>query len=142
MSKGNTAENDVINLIFNATLASHLGTLSGTGNANLYVALHTGDPGEGGSQTTSECAFGSYARQAVARSGSGWTVSGNSASNVAQISFPECTSGSETVSYVSIGTSSSGAGQIIYSGALSASRSVSSGITLQFAIGALAVSED
>jgi hypothetical protein len=142
MSKGNTAENDVINLIFNATLAAHLGVLSTTGNANLYIALHTGDPGEGGSQTTSECAFGSYARQAVARTGSGWTVSGNQASNAAQISFPECTSGSETVTHVSIGTIVSGAGQIIYSGALTASRAVSSGITLQFAIGALVVTED
>lgn len=142
MSKGNTAENDVINLVFNATLAAHLGTLSGTGNANLYVALHTGDPGEAGSQTTSECAFGSYARQAVARSGAGWTVSGNSAENAATISFPECTSGSETVTHVSIGTIVSGAGQIIYSGALNASRSVSSGITLQFAAGSLVVTED
>lgn len=142
MSKGNTAENDVINLIFNATLASHLGTLSGTGNANLYISLHTGDPGEGGNQQTSECAFGSYARQAVARSGAGWTVSGNAAENAATISFPECSSGSETVTHVAIGTLSSGTGQIVYSGALNASRSVSSGITLQFAAGSLDVSED
>ena len=142
MSKGNTFENDVLLITFNASLASHLGVLSTTGNANLYVALHTGDPGEGGSQTTSECAFGSYARQAAARSGSGWTVSGNSAVNFATISFPECSSGSETVTHVSIGTSSSGAGQILYSGALNASRSVSSGITLQFAAGALTVTED
>lgn len=136
MSKGNTTENDVVALIFNAT------ALSWNANTNLYVALHTADPGEGGSQTTSECAFGSYARQTVARSGSGFTVSGNQASNAAQISFPECTSGSETVTHVSIGTSVSGAGQILYKGALTASRAVSSGITLQFAIGALVVTED
>lgn len=142
MSKGNTFENDVLLLTFNATLASHLGVLSTTGNANLYVSLHTGDPGEGGSQTTSECAFGSYARQAVARTGSGWTVSGNTADNAATISFPECSSGSETVTHVAIGTSVSGTGQILYSGALNASRSVSSGITLQFAAGSLEVTED
>jgi len=142
MSKGNTFENDVLLITFNATLSSHLGTLSGSGNANLYVALHTGDPGEAGSQTTSEATYGSYARQAVARSGSGWTVSGNTAVNFATISFPECTSGSETISHVSIGTVSSGAGQILYSGALNASRLVSSGITLQFAASALTVTED
>lgn len=142
MSKGNTFENDVLLITFNATLAAHLGVLTTTGNANLYVSLHTADPGEGGSQTTSECAFGSYARQAVARSGSGWTVAANSAENAATISFPECTSGSETVTHVAIGTVVSGAGQIIYSGALNASRSVSSGITLQFAAGALTVTED
>lgn len=142
MSKGNTFENDVLLITFNATLAAHLGVLTTTGNANLYVALHTGDPGEGGSQTTNECAFGSYARQAVARSGAGWTVAANEAENFATISFPECTSGSETVTHVSIGTVVAAAGQILYSGALNASRSVSSGITLQFAAGALTVTED
>lgn len=136
MSKGNTTETDVLGKLFNNT------ALSWDANTDLYVALHTGDPGEAGSQTTSECAFGSYARVTVARSGAGWTVSGNTATNAATISFPECTSGSETVTYVSIGTASSGAGQILYSGALSASRSVSSGITLQFAAGALDITED
>lgn len=136
MSKGNTTENDVLVKLFNAT------ELSWDANTDLYVGLHTGDPGEAGSQTTSECAFGSYARVTVARSGAGWTVAGNAATNAAVISFPECTSGSETVTYVSIGTASSGAGQILYSGALSASRSVSSGITLQFAAGALDITED
>ncbi len=29
---------------------------------NLYVSLHTGDPGEAGDQTTSEAAYTSYAR--------------------------------------------------------------------------------
>lgn len=136
MSKGNTTENDVLELLFKGT------ALSWSANTNLYVSLHTADPGEAGSQTTSECAFGSYARQTVARSGAGWTVSGNSATNASTISFPECSSGSETVTHVAIGTASSGAGQILYSGALSASRSVSSGITLQFASSALAITED
>lgn len=136
MSKGNTTENDFLEYTFKGT------AFSWDASTDLYVSLHTGDPGEGGSQTTSECAFGSYARQSVVRSGVGWTVSGNTASNAAVISFPECSSGSETVTYVAVGTASSGAGQILYSGALSASRSVSSGITLQFAIGALDITED
>ena len=136
MSKGNTTENDVLEYVFKAT------AFSWNGNTNLYVSLHTADPGEGGSQTTSECAFGSYDRVTVSRSGSGWTVTGNTATNAATISFPECTSGSETVTYVAIGTASSGAGQILYSGALTSSRAVSSGITLQFAAGALDSTED
>lgn len=136
MSKGNTTENDILLKIFQAT------ELSWDANVNLYVALHTGDPGEGGSQTTSECAYGSYARQAVARDATGWDVVGNTASNDDLIQFPEASSGSETVSHVSIGTASSGAGQILYSGALSASRSVSTGIQPQFAIGALTITED
>jgi hypothetical protein len=142
MSKANGFENDLVTLTFNATLAAHLGTLSGTGNANLYVALHTGDPGEAGSQTTSECAYGSYARVAVARSAGGWTVSGNQVQNTAVINFPECSSGSETVSHFSVGTVSSGAGQILYKGALTASRNVSSGITLQFPATSITITED
>jgi len=134
-AKGNTFENDVVLLTFNGT------AYSWNANGNLYVALHTADPGEAGSQTTSECAFGSYARVTVSRDGAGWTVSSDTASNTATISFPECTSSTETVTHVSIGTATSGAGQIIYKGALTASRSVSSGITLQFAAGALQVTE-
>lgn len=142
MSKANTFENDLVTLTFNATLASHLGVLSSTGNANLYVALHTADPGEAGSQTTSECAYGSYARVAVARTSGGWTVSGNQVQNTAVINFPECTSGSETVTHFSIGTLTSGAGQILYKGALTASRNVSSGITLQFPATSITITED
>lgn len=136
MSKGNTTENDFLEYTFKAT------AFSWNGNTNLYIALHTADPGEGGNATTSECAFGGYARATVSRSGTGWTVSGNTASNAGTISFPECSSGSETVQYISITTASSGTSQILYSGALSASRSVSSGITLQFAAGALDITED
>ncbi len=146
MSKGNTFENDILQLLFNNVDIADIGDAGGIQNSatagSLYVALHTGDPGEAGNATTSESAYGSYARQAVARSGAGWTVAGNSVSNAALIQFPECTSGSETISHVSITTAVSGATKILYSGALSASRSVSSGIQPQFAIGALTVTED
>lgn len=136
MSKGNTFENDVVKLVFNAT------ALSWNANSDVYMSLHTSDPGEGGSQTTNESATGAYARQAVPRSVGGWTVTGNQAVNAAVISFPECTSGAETITHFAIGTSISGAGQILYKGALTASRSVSAGITLQFAAGTITVSED
>lgn len=144
MSKANGFENDVLMITFNKTLAAHLGVLSTSGNNNLYLALHTADPGESGNQTTSECAYGSYARVAVSRASdaSGWTVSGNQATNTAVANFPECTSGTETVTHFSIGTSSSGSGQLLYKGALTASRSVSSGITLQFPASAIVVTED
>ena len=53
-----------------------------------------------------------YARVAVARSGAGWTVSGNAVSNAAAVTFGACTAGSNTVTYFSVGTDSSGAGTI------------------------------
>lgn len=131
MSLGNTTENDICLLLFNGT------ALSWNANTDLYISLHTADPGEGGSQTTSEAAYTSYARVAVARSGSGFTVSNNTATNAALIQFPQCTGSSSTITYVAIGTASSGTGQIIASGALSASLSVSSGIQPQFSAGEL-----
>lgn len=136
MSKGNTAENDVLEMIFKAT------ALSWAANTHLYLALHTGDPGEGGSQTTSEATYTSYARVSVIRTSSGWTVSGNTSSNAALVQFPQCTGSTNTITHVSIGTATSGAGQIVYSGALNASLSVSNLIQPQFAIGALTIQED
>jgi hypothetical protein len=121
--------------MFNATAMPSYGS-------NLYVSLHTADPGEGGSQTTNESAYTSYARVAVARDSGGWNVTGNSATNVAEITFPECTGGTETITHVAVGTASSGAGQILYKGALTASIDVSNLITPRFPAGTLTVQED
>lgn len=146
MSKGNTFESELLALLFNNTDIADIGDASGIQNSaaagSLYIALHTGDPGEAGTSATSEATYTGYARVAVARSGAGWTVAGSSVSNAAQISFGECTALSDTVTYVSITTAVSGATKILYSGALTASRSISAGITPLFAIGALTVTED
>lgn len=143
MSKSNSLENALMLLLFNATTFNGIAENDSTSpNTDLYVSLHTADPGEGGSQTTSECAYGSYARVAVARSGAGWTVTNNTATNAALVQFPQCSSGSETATYVGIGLGSSGAGTLLYSGALSASLAISSGIQPQFSAGTLQVQED
>ena len=136
MSKGDTTEHDVLVLLFNGT------ALSWNANTNLYVALHTGDPGEAGSQTTSEANYTNYGRVTVARTSGGWTVTGSTAANTALIQFPQCGGGTNTISYVSIGTAASGAGQILYSGALNSPLTVSNLIQPQFAIGALTIAED
>jgi hypothetical protein len=146
MTKSNSWENGLLLLLLNNTAFAGVGDVSGlqpSGTAgSLYVSLHTGDPGEAGAQNTSEAAYTSYARVAVVRSGSGWTVSGNAASNAAAITFPQCTGGSATVTHFGVGTASSGAGVLLYKGALSASLAVSSGITPEFAIGDLDITED
>ena len=136
MSKGNTTENDFLEYTFKGT------AISWDANTYLYLSLHTADPGEGGNQTTSEATYTSYARVGVVRSGSGWTVSGNQASNAALVQFPQATGGTNTITYVAVGTASTGTGQVLYSGALNSSLSVSSGIQPQFAIGALTITED
>lgn len=146
----NTFESDLLLLIFNNTTAAKIGDATGvvgSGAAgSLYVSLHTADPGETGIQTTSEAGYTSYARVAVARTSGGWTISGTAptqAANAAAINFPACTGSSSTVTYFGIGTDSSGgAGKLLYSGALTSSLAVSTGITPSFAIGALICTQD
>ena len=145
MSKSNAWETALLNLVFNNTDAANIGDATGLQGSStagsLYVSLHTSDPGEAGSPSTNECAYTSYARVGVARSGAGWTVSGNAVTNAALVQFPQCTGGSETATHFGIGTASSG-GTLLYKSALSASLDISSGIQPQFGATTLSGSED
>lgn len=142
MSKGNTWENDLLKLLFNGTAVANIADNAASSPlTNLYVSLHTADPGEAGSQTTSEAAYTSYARVAVARTSGGWAVTANSVSPVAAITFPAATGGSETETFAAIGTAVSGAGKLLYSGAITPSLAISSGVTPQLTT-ASAVTED
>ena len=130
MSKSNAFENSLLKLIFNATAIANLADNAATSPlTNLYVSLHTADPGEAGDQSTSEATYTGYARVAVARTTGGWTVTNNSVSPVANIDFANCTGGTNTITYFGVGTSSTGAGVLYYSGSVSPSISVSSGVT-------------
>jgi hypothetical protein len=130
MSKGNTFETDLLALIFNADAIANLADNAASAPlTNLQVGLHTGDPGEAGDQTTSEAAYTSYARVAVARTTGGWTVGSGSCSPVADIEFPEATGGSETETHFHVGTASSSTGKILYSGTVTPNLVVSSGVT-------------
>jgi hypothetical protein len=131
MSKGNTFETDLLKLIFNAaavgggggdrTIAGIMDNAASAPLTNLYVSLHTADPGETGNQQTNETPYTGYARVAVARTSGGWTVTNNSVSPVADVVFGECTNvnGSSNIGYAAVGTAASGAGNILYKGALS-----------------------
>lgn len=135
MPKSTTTANDTLNAILRAVDPSW------RSGSNRFIALYTSSPGVGGTATTNEAAYGSYARVSVTASTGFTAASGASSSNTGLIQFPECTSGSETITHVAIVTTSSGAGQILYFGALTASRSISTGIQPQFAIGALVATE-
>lgn len=149
MSASNAAEAAFLTLIFNNTNFALVGDATGlrgsTTAGSLFVALHTADPGEAGDQTTSEAAYTSYARVAVARSSAGWTISGTAptiSGNAAAVTFPACTGGSAVCTFFSVGLATSGASTILASGALTSSLSVSNGITPSYAIGQLTVSLD
>lgn len=96
----------------------------------LFFALHTADPGEAGTQTTSEVAYTGYARRGVARSG-GFTITGNSVSPAANVDFPACQAGSETVTatHFSIGVASTGAGVVLCSGPVFPAIRIAAGVT-------------
>lgn len=131
MSKGNTFENDLLRLIFNATAIANIADNAASSPlTNIYVSLHTADPGEAGDQTTSEISYTGYARIAVARTSGGWTVTANSVSPVANIEFGAMTGGAGgTVTHVGIGTASSGAGKLLYKGAVTPNLSITTGST-------------
>jgi hypothetical protein len=131
MSKSDTFENDLLKLIFNATAIANLADNAASSPlTTLYVALHTADPGEAGTQATSEISYTGYARVAVARTSGGWTITGASVSPVADISFPISTGGTGgTAGFASVGVAVSGATKILYSGSLSPSIVVTTGVT-------------
>ena len=69
-------------------------------------------------------------------------MTNNSVTNAAAITFPQCTGGSNTISHFAVGTASSGAGKILYKGALTASLAVSNLIIPEFASSTLTISEE
>lgn len=146
MSKSNTFENDLLKHIFQnadiALIGDAAGVLASSTAGNLYVSLHTGDPGEAGDQTTNETVYSDYLRVAVPRAAvTGWTVTTDTASNAVQIQFATCGATGATLTYFGVGTASSGAGKLLYSGQLTSQLAVATGIQPQFAIGALTVTE-
>ncbi len=131
--KGQTYATGLLQAIFTATFTngaiSSLLANAASPLTNLYVSLHTADPTATGSQTTSEVSYTSYARVAVARTTGGWTVGTATVSPVSNISFPACTGGTATATNWGVGTASSGAGNLLYTGPISPSISISNGVT-------------
>ena len=142
MSKSDTFENDLLKLVFNATAIANIADNAASSPlTNLYVALHTADPGEAGTQSTNEVTYTGYARVALVRTSSGWTVSGSSVSPAANIDFPAGTGGSGTATYFSVGVASSGATKILYSGTITPNIVTGSGVTPRLTT-ATAITED
>lgn len=146
MSATNVFENGLLSLIFENANYANVGDatgLRGSSTAGVFwISLHTADPNETGTQTTSEAAYTSYGRVSVARSTSGWSVASGVADNDAAITFPACTGSSSSVTHFGIGSDETSTGNLFLKGATSATLAVSSGITPEFAAGALDVTLD
>ena len=150
MSKSNTFETNLLQHIFNNSAIANVGDATGLPAAgtvgDLYVRLYTDAITVDDATIGTECAYTGYVAGGVAviRSGAGWTVASGSVSNAAIVIFGPCSAGSENVKYFGVwkdnatGTDS----HRIYWGQLTSDLAVSSGITPEFAIGALVVNED
>lgn len=131
--KGSVVVNDWLKLLLNATAIANIADNAASSPlTNLYLSLATATLSAASDQSSSEAAYTSYARVAVARTTGGFTAaSGGVSTLVATASFPAATGGSETETYAELGTASSGAGKNLYWGAISPTLAVSSGVTPQ-----------
>lgn len=121
------AEILALNFLLNAQTA--------TRPTSWFVSLHTADPTDAGTGT--EVAGSAYTRTAVTFG----AAAAGSSSNTNTITFPTATGTWGTVTHCAIWTLSS-AGTMLFYGPLSASASVTSGITYSFPIGSIVCSLD
>jgi hypothetical protein len=130
-----TTEAAILALIFNATAwGNYADNAATTPQTNIAVGLHTADPGDSGTMSTSEIAYTSYARASVARTSGGFTVSGTSPTQVAPVAtigFPAGTGGSGTATNFSYGKTGGGAAAIIAAGTVTPNIVTGSGVTPQ-----------
>jgi hypothetical protein len=136
--KSNTYEASLLALLLNGVgITGVADNTASSPLANLYVALHTGNPAGSGNQTTNEISYTGYARVAVGRSSGSpfWTIAGSSPASAqpgSTITFGNMTGGAGgTVTYISIGSASSGAGEIFYYGTVAPNIVVSAGVSPQ-----------
>ncbi|MGL4439481.1 MAG: phage tail fiber protein [Bosea sp. (in: a-proteobacteria)] len=143
MPKSTATSNSILALVFNTTAWADIAENDSSAPAtSLYIRLHTGALAAGDPGNTAEATYGGYAAVAVVRTTLGWAApSAGLTDNVAAALFDECTSGSNVITHASINKAASGVGACLYSGALTASRTISAGIRPQFAIGQLDITE-
>lgn len=151
MSASDTCESGLLALVLQNAGFANIGDATGlrgsTVAGSLYISLHTADPGETGTQATNETVYTNYVRVAVTRASGagGWTISGTaptSGSNTSVVTFATCGATGATLTHFGVGTTSSGATTLLFSGALTSSLAVSNGVTPSFAAAALAVTCD
>jgi len=94
-----------------------------------YIGLHTADPTDAGTGT--EVSGGSYAREAVS-----FTVTNDTASNSATVTFSAATANWGTITHVGVWDSLSG-GELLFHGAVTTSKTIETGDTFQISSGNL-----
>ena len=105
-----------------------------TAPSTVYVALFTSDPADDASGTEVSTSGTAYVRKAVTFG----TISGGSVSNSANVTFDAATASFGTVTHIGIFDASS-SGNLLFHGALDASKSIDTGDTFQITTGNLTV---
>lgn len=117
-----------------------LNVLRGT----AYPLANTGSVHVGLRVAGTEVSAGGYARQAVSKAAGSWSAPSGAGTrtidNAAVITFGPASASWGTVDEVGIWDAATG-GNLLYVGALAASKAIASGDSAQFAIGALDISE-
>lgn len=136
MSASNDLENKILDHI--------LGGGDYTRLATVYVSLHTADPGDAGTPQTNECTGTNYARVAVTNNATNFPAASSGAkSNGTAINFPTPGSGGwGTATHFGIGNAASGAGVLLFSGALAVAKTINQDDVVSFATGDLDITAD
>ncbi len=124
----------------NALLNGVLGGPAFSLPANVYVALFTATPNDAGGGT--EVTGGSYARVAQVNNTTNWpSAAAGSKSNGTVVTFPQATVSWGVVTHFALFDASTG-GNMLYFGALSASKTIDISDTPTFPVGTLTITED
>ena len=132
MTISNTTESAILKLIFQAVAWTDYAQNHGTTpQTNIATVLHTADPGEAGTSTTSEATYTSYARVDRTRDTTNWPESTGTISPSSNIDFAAGTGGTGSVNFFSVcHTGSAGSSQpILWSGGVSPAIATGSGVT-------------
>ena len=137
-----------MSLVLNNVALPFIGDAAGlqpsAADGNLYLGLHTADPGASGNQTTNEISYTGYVRIPVVRDGTQWLVAAGVATTLVDLFFGLCTAGGGTATYAGIGTDLAGAGNLLYRAAVLTPIGgliITPGITPKITAGAALVTE-
>ncbi len=84
----------------------------------LWCSLHFRDPARNDKQGEGEAGHAGYKRISLPRTPRTWVIADGEAVLREKQDFDECTAGARAYTHFGIGTKSSGAGQMLYTGAL------------------------
>ena len=121
-------------------ILDHVLTATAYTQPSRFLALYTASPGEAGSHTNEVSTNGTaYARQAVTFAAA---VNGSSATNQT-VTFPTATDDFGTITHVAVVDSDTeGAGNVLFYGQVTTSKTIETGDTFQVSSGNLTISLD